>query len=112
MQSAPDETQSIATTLDANLCQRVSAYTREDSDYWSFRGNAAREHSHGYFQYPAMMVPEMISDLISTIVKVKPSIRSIFDPFAGSGTVLTEAMLQGGDELARDINPLAILLCK
>jgi hypothetical protein len=59
-----------------------------------------------------MMVPEMISDLISTIVKVKPSVKSIFDPFAGSGTVLTEAMLQGRNFLARDINPVAILLCK
>ena len=103
---------SIVETRDADLCRRVSAYTREDADYWSFRGNAVREYSHGYFQYPAMMVPEMISDLIRTIIEVKPSTKKIFDPFAGSGTVLTEAMLQGRDFLARDINPLAVLLCK
>jgi hypothetical protein len=59
-----------------------------------------------------MMVPEMISDLIRTIIAVKPSTKAVFDPYAGSGTVLTEAMLQGRDFLARDINPLAILLCK
>jgi hypothetical protein len=112
MQPPTPESQSFAVTLDANLCRRVEAYTRYDSDYWSFRGCGAREHSHGYFQYPAMMVPEMISDLISTIIQVKPSTKAIFDPFAGSGTVLTEAMLRGRDFLARDINPLAILLCK
>jgi hypothetical protein len=112
MQSSPTKRTSIAETRDADLCRRLEAYTQEDSDYWSFRDNAVREHSHGYFQYPAMMVPEMISDLIRTIVEVKPSTKSIFDPFAGSGTVLTEAMLQGRDFLARDINPLAVLLCK
>jgi hypothetical protein len=98
--------------LDASLRSRVGAYTRDDADYWSFRGNCGRQHSHGYFQYPAMMVPEMISDLISTIIEVKPSTKAICDPYAGSGTVLTEAMLQGRDFLARDVNPLAILLCK
>ena len=112
MQLPTTERGSIAETRDADLCRRVSAYTQEDADYWSFRGNGAREHSHGYFQYPAMMVPEMISDLIRTIIEVKPSTKAIYDPFAGSGTVMTEAMLQGRDFLARDINPLAVLLCK
>ncbi len=103
---------SFGPTLDANLRQRVTDYTREDADYWSFRGSTPREHSHGYFQYPAMMVPEMISDLITTIIEVRPSTNGIFDPYAGSGTVMTEAMLKGCDFLARDINPLAVLLCK
>ncbi len=103
---------SFGPTLDANLRQRVTDYTRENADYWSFRGSTPREHSHGYFQYPAMMVPEMISDLITTIIEVRPSTNGIFDPYAGSGTVMTEAMLQGCDFLARDINPLAVLLCK
>jgi DNA methylase len=112
MQLVQTEAHSINATFDANLCRRVSAYTREDSDYWSFRRNGAREHSHGYFQYPAMMVPEMISDLIRAIIDVKPNTKAVLDPFAGSGTVMTEAMLQGRDFLARDVNPLAILLCK
>src|SRR5262245_60253104 len=103
---------SIPSTLDADLCRRVNVYTRQDSDYWSFKGNAVREHWHGYFQYPAMMVPEVIPDLISTIIQVKPATKAICDPFAGSGTVLTEGMLQGLECLARDINPLAVLLCK
>jgi DNA methylase len=110
--STPPEAANVGAALDANLRTQVSAYTKDDRDYWSFRGNKARQHSHGYFQYPAMMVPEMISDLIRTIISVKPSTKAVFDPYAGSGTVLTEAMLQGRDFLARDINPLAILLCK
>lgn len=112
MQLVPSAVQSIPAIFDADLCRRVEEFTRQDVDYWSFKGNAAREHSHGYFQYPAMMVPEMISDLISTIIQVKPTTNGIYDPFAGSGTVLTEGMLQGLDCLARDINPLAVLLCK
>ncbi len=101
----------IAETRDADLCRRVSGYTREDSGYWSFHGKAARKHSHGYFRYTAMMVLEMISDLIRTIVEVKSSTKRTFDPFAGSGTIPSEVMLQGGDFLARDTNPLAVLLC-
>jgi hypothetical protein len=112
MLQAKTEAASIGATLDANLRVQVDAFTKENADYWSYRGSTPRQHSHGYFQYPAMMVPEMISDLISTIIEVKPGTRGIFDPYAGSGTVMTEAMLQGRNFLARDVNPLAILLCK
>jgi hypothetical protein len=58
------------------------------------------------------MVPEMLRDLIRTISEVDSKIRKVYDPFAGSGTVLTEAMFQGLDFFGSDINPLAVLLCK
>ena len=38
--------------------------------------------------------------------------RTVFDPFAGSGSVLTEAMFRGLGFLGMDVNPLAVLLCK
>jgi len=53
----------------------------------------------------------MQEDLMRTIIDAKPSTKALFDPYAGSGTVLTEAILLGREFLARDINPLAILLC-
>lgn len=101
-----------ASKTDEDVTRRVNAYAENDADHWSYKGNAAREHCHAYFQYPAMMVPEMQGDLIRTIIEAKPTTKALYDPFAGSGTVLTEAILLGRDFLARDINPLAILLCK
>lgn len=98
-------------TTDEDVARRVNAYTEHDAEHWSYKDNAAREHSHAYFQYPAMMVPGMQEDLIRTIIEAKPSTKALYDPFAGSGTVLTEAILLGREILARDINPLAILLC-
>lgn len=98
-------------TTDEDVARRVNAYAEHDTEYWSYKGNATREHSHAYFQYPAMMVPGMQEDLIRTIIEAKPSTKALYDPFAGSGTVLTEAILLGRNFLARDINPLAILLC-
>lgn len=80
--------------------------------YWSYSETARRVGSYDYFQYPAMMVPGMLRDLIRTITEVDSKIRTVYDPFAGSGTVLTEAMFQARDFYGTDINPLAVLLCK
>ena len=101
MQLPSAQRSSSAKTRDADLCRRVSAYTQEDA------GTFPR-----LLPISSNVVPEMISDLIRAIIEVKPSTKAIYDPFAGSGTVMTEAMLQGRDFLARDINPLAVLLCK
>jgi hypothetical protein len=59
-----------------------------------------------------MMVPEMLGDLMRIVVETDENIRTVFDPFAGAGTVMTEAMLLGLDFVAQDVNPLAVLLCK
>jgi hypothetical protein len=98
-------------TTDEDVVRRVNAYAEHDAEHWSYKDNATRVHSHAYFQYPAMMVPEMQEDLIRTIIEAKPSTKALYDPFAGSGTILTEAILLGREFLARDINPLAVLLC-
>ncbi len=84
----------------------------KDSDYWSFKEDTKRQKSHVYFNYPAMMVPAMQSELISCIVKNVKDIKTVLDPFAGSGTVMAECMYQGLSFQGIDINPLAILLCK
>ena len=94
------------------LLNRLNAYCKHDRNYWSFRGNSVRHHGHAYFQYPAMMVPQMVGDLLTAIVTKNPTCRHSYDPFAGSGTALTEAMMRGLDFTGRDINPLAVLLCQ
>src|SRR6185312_12074858 len=50
--------------------------------------------------------------LMETCVQWDPSITTVFDPFVGSGTVMTETMLLGRNFLGADINPLAILICR
>jgi hypothetical protein len=80
-------------------------------DNWSFRSWAAREYSHGLFQYPAMMVPQMQRELIDRLAGGCDGL-SVYDPFVGSGTTMAEAMLGGLDFVGSDINPLAVLLCR
>ena len=36
----------------------------------------------------------------------------VVDPFVGSGTILTEALVRGADFTGVDINPLAVLICQ
>lgn len=96
-----------------SLMDNKFAYLKSLGDeYWSFRNDYKRDHSHSYFRYPAMMVPQMIRKIIDEICDTNPNIKHIHDPFVGSGTILTETMLRGLEFTGRDINPLSILLCK
>lgn len=81
------------------------------ADKWAFRSWTTREYSHGLFQYPAMMVPQMQRELLVQLCKGTGG-TMLYDPFVGSGTTLAEGMLQGLDFLGTDVNPLAILLCR
>lgn len=98
--------------IDFDIKTRFAHLKNLGDDYWSFKTAYKRDHSHGYFRYPAMMVPQMIRSIINELCSMDPSIRHIHDPFVGSGTILTESILHGLDFTGRDINPLSILLCK
>lgn len=67
----------------------------------------ARAHVHGFHSYPARLHPDVARALVSGLA---PSPAVVLDPFAGSGTVLVEARLQGHSTLGTDLNPLAIAL--
>lgn len=97
---------------DALLRQRLESLTESDKDYWSFKGNSRREYLHGLFQYPAMMVPQVVEAVLKQVCSVHPDIERVGDPFSGSGTVMTESMMRGLAFLGTDINPLAVLLCR
>jgi adenine-specific DNA methylase len=99
-------------TSDAQIRAKLNPLSVSEPNYWSYSGRASRTCVHDYFQYPAMMVPDMLSDLIRVIRSADANVRTIYDPFAGSGSVLTEAMLLGLDFIGGDINPLAVLLCR
>lgn len=97
---------------DEQIRTRLKACSEAEKNYWAFRDGVARNYLHACFQYPGMMVPQMQEKLISTIMEVVPSIRSVYEPFVGAGTVMTEVMKKGLDLTGQDINPLAVLLCK
>lgn len=92
------------------LALTLNQLSNGDTDYWAFLDRDERDFVHPFFQYPAMMVPQMQRQLIETFLGWDPTIRTIYDPFTGSGTVMTESMLKGLNFFGTDINPLAILL--
>src|SRR5690606_14190586 len=86
--------------------------TDSDEGYWNYDAIKSNSNPHAYFQYPAMMVPQMQGDIIDAIKEVFPNTKRTFDAFAGSGTILTESLKLNLSSIAVDINPMALLLCK
>jgi len=54
----------------------------------------------------------MQGDIIDAILKYRPGPCRVLDPFVGSGTVMTEALVRDLDFTGVDINPLAALVCE
>lgn len=98
-----------------NLKLKFNQLTLESEDHWDYRGNSKseRDYVHGFCTYPAMMVPKMQREILEVCLAQSENKRpKLLDPFAGSGTILVEGMLQGLDIVGVDVNPLAVLLCK
>lgn len=75
-------------------------------------GDSSRYHCHGLFPYPAMMVPRLQGALMDELLRRLPGNPAIYDPFMGSGTVLSESLSRGLDFYGTDINPLSLLCCE
>lgn len=81
-------------------------------NFWDFKNSDTSSLVHGIHSYPAMMIYP-ISRNILNIVSSITNVDTILDPFAGSGTVLVEAMRKGiKDIYGNDLNPLARLISK
>lgn len=78
--------------------------------YWDFSNADTKEWTHGYHSYPAMMIPQVARRLIAIVQQHQPDIRSLFDPFMGSGTSLVEGLLAGLRTTGSDLNPLSRLM--
>lgn len=77
------------------------------------REDSTRYNDHGLFSYPAMMVPRLQGELIDALLsELGAGEKTIFDPFMGSGTVLSESVLRGVNFYGSDINPLSLLCCR
>lgn len=59
-----------------------------------------------------MMVPNMVGHALDEVAAHRKDRIHLLDPFAGSGTVVTEAVARGWDVTAVDVNPLAAMLCR
>ncbi|POB09973.1 DNA methyltransferase [Sulfobacillus sp. hq2] len=86
------------------------ALLQRPAGYWDFPAANTKEWTHGYHSYPAMMIPQVARHLIQLIRTHQPQIRTLFDPFMGSGTSLVEGILQHLAVTGSDLNPLARLI--
>lgn len=87
-----------------NLVDRLNLYPK---DYWDF---LSYKKDNPIVRYPATMVAPMQECILKEVIKDDNSIKSVLDPFVGSGTVLQEGQKLGLDLYGFDINPLAILI--
>jgi len=101
-----------ARSVENRIVNRLRADAGRTPNYWDFRDNVDDLTSKTLFHYPAMMVPALQKQVIAAILKTRPGIETIADPFMGSGTILALAMLSGRSFVGQDINPLAILIAK
>lgn len=80
------------------------------SGYWDFKTENTKSFTHGLHNYPAMMVCPISRNIIRLLKEIY-FVESLFDPFAGSGTVLVEGMLGALRNVSgNDLNPLALFL--
>ena len=93
-----------------HLAMLIRAREAAIPGYWDFADSPRRGGGHAFFQYPAMMVPELQGALLDDLLVADPAVRSVYDPFMGSGTVLLESIYRGLNFDGVDINPMAVLL--
>lgn len=99
-------------TRPLSLRRRLLALESAPPTSWSETGTNSRPNLHGLLRYPAMMVPRMQGDIIDAILASTKGGCRVLDPFVGSGTVMTEALVRDLDFTGIDINPLAALVCE
>ena len=64
---------------------------------------------HKLFSYPAKFQARLPASIIS---KISEEGDLIVDPFSGGGTTSAEAVLQGRNSFAMDLNPISVLVTK
>jgi len=90
--------------------QIISEFEKLPIDFWDFKNEDTRELTHGIHTYPAVMVYPISRNIIR-IIKQYQEVKTLMDPFMGSGTVLVEGILAGMEKVyGTDLNPLARLI--
>jgi DNA modification methylase len=73
---------------------------------WGFLEAPEAHAAHGLHPYPAKFVPALPRLVIQRLTDPGDL---VMDPFAGSGTALVEALLQGRRAVGGDLNPVAVV---
>lgn len=94
---------------DNEIIEKISQF---HPDHFSKISGSRGDSLQALFLYPAMMVTEGQRELIALIKSFQPNLKSVFEPFMGSGSSLVAGMQLGLDCYGQDINPLAVLLAK
>lgn len=98
--------------LDSKDNLLISKFKNLPEGFWDFSDIDTSELTHGLHNYPATMIYPISRNIIKLVKDVMP-IRTLFDPFVGSGTVLVEGVLSGISEMyGNDLNPLARFMTK
>ena len=69
-------------------------------------------YTHGFFKYPCKFIPEIPRWALRKYLGEKPESKTVLDPFAGSGTTLLEASINGIESVGTEIDEIAKLLIK
>jgi len=90
----------------------ISSLEKLPDGFWDFKNCDTSELVHGIHSYPAMMIYPISRNILKILDEIR-SFNTILDPFAGSGTVLVEAMINNINNIyGNDLNPLARLITK
>lgn len=77
---------------------------------YSIRQANPNSYTHGMFKYPCKFIPEIPRWGIKSFLDDRSEV--VFDPFAGSGTTLLEANLNGFHAYGAEIDDIAKLIIK
>lgn len=96
-----------------------SSLKKDDSFWEDLNLNYSGENNYASFipsksnihAYPAKAVPDMVFEILNHL-KMEYDIKSVLDPFVGSGTTALEAKYLGLDFYGSDLNPLSILIAR
>ncbi len=94
---------------DSKIKKEKSVFKRIRDESFDFSEVPASKGVYGIHPYPAMFHFLVVRRLLNLYSKEKDV---IWDPFMGSGVVGVECLINGGNFIGYDINPLAVLITK
>lgn len=84
---------------------------REDAIYVINQPNP-NSFTHNLFKYPCKFIPEIPRWAMRTFLDNSTVKKTVLDPFAGSGTTLLEASLEGYDSIGAEIDEIAKMIIR
>lgn len=97
--------------IDQKIINRLKQIIKSKTNYLDFKGVDMNYSTHKYHDYPATMIPKL-PDLFLNVITQFTSVKSVYDPFVGSGTTLVEGLRHNVNSTGVDLNPLAVLMSK